>query len=119
MGHVNNARYLIYFENARTEHVYSIVGEWKKQNLGFILAHAEIDYKFPAVYRDQLEVRIRVSSVGNSSWVYEYLVLNVQDKRTLATGKTVQVFYDYAQAKSVPIPLELKEKLLKEIESDD
>ena len=117
MGHVNNVRYLGYFENARTEHLYSLVGEWRKGNLGFILAHAEIDFKSPAAYRDELEVTIRITSVGNTSWVYEYLVLNVQDKRTHATGKTVQVFYDYEQKKSMPIPQELREKLLRDMAS--
>lgn len=119
MGHVNNVRYLGYFENARTEHLYSIVGEWRKETLGFILAHAEIDFKSPAAYRDELEVKISISSVGNTSWIYEYLVTNVRDKKTHATGKTVQVFYDYEQKKSVPIPQELRAKLLQDMASSN
>ncbi len=114
MGHVNNVCYLRYFENARTEHLHSMIGDWKKSKLGLILAHAEIDYRSPASYRDEIRVEIRVASVGNSSWVYEYLVLNQSENLVIATGKTVQVAYDYGLRKSVPIPEEFREKLLKE-----
>lgn len=113
MGHVNNVCYLRYFENARTEHIHSMAGDWKKSNLGLILAHAEIDYKSPASYRDEIRVEIRVASVGNSSWVYEYSVLD-HNEQVIATGKTVQVAYDYELKKSIPIPEEFRERLLKE-----
>jgi acyl-CoA thioester hydrolase len=117
MGHVNNVCYLRYFENARTEHLYSLFGDWKKSNLGLILAHAEIDYKSPANYRDEIRVDVRVARVGNSSWVYEYLVANDKQNQTIATGKTVQVTYDYERKKPIPIPVHLKEKLLKELDA--
>ena len=117
LGHVNSIRYLAYFENARTEHLYSIAGMRKFDEIGLIIAHAEIDYKSPAGFRDELRIDLRTASVGNSSWVYEYEVMNETKNKLVATGKTVQVAYDYKTEKSIPIPNEFKEKLLQEIAS--
>jgi acyl-CoA thioester hydrolase len=115
MGHVNNVRYLAYFENARVEHLYSMEEKWNFEEMGLILAHAEIDYKSRAGLRDELRLDLRVASVGNTSWVYEYEILNEHENRIVATGKTVQVAYDYKEAKPVPIPAEFKRKLQKEV----
>jgi acyl-CoA thioester hydrolase len=115
VGHVNNVRYLAYFENARVGHLYSGRGDWKFGDMGFILAHAEIDYKSPALLQDELRVNLRTSSVGNSSWVYEYEIIHERENRLVATGKTVQVAFDYGKRKSVEIPPEFKKRLLKEV----
>ena len=117
MGHVNNVRYLGYLENVRFELLQSIASDAESQENGLILAHAEIDYKAPAFYRDELSVGIRVASVGKSSWVYEYEVISVRDSRLVALGKTVQVAYDYKAKKSIPIPESFREILLKLMES--
>jgi acyl-CoA thioester hydrolase len=119
MGHVNNVRYLGYFENARVEHLQSLVGPWKLAEQSFILAHAEIDYKSPSEYRDELSVGVRVASVGNSSWVYHYEVTNVKEKRLVAIGKTVQVAYDYAKGRPMQIPEAFKKKLIEEMKSSE
>ncbi len=111
MGHVNNVRYFAYFENARVEHMLSIMGEWKAGDVGVILAHAEIDYKSRARFRDELTINLRTTSVGNTSWVYEYEILNEKEKRLVATGKTVQVAFSSKENRPVPIPPELKKKL--------
>lgn len=117
MGHVNNVRYLAYFENARVEHMHSILGEWNFTEVGLILAHAEIDYKSTAKLRDELTVNIRTSSVGNTSWIYEYEIQNERENRLVATGKTVQVAFDYTQGKPIPIPSEIRAKLQQEVEN--
>ena len=116
MGHVNNARYFTYLETVRAEHMYNLTKEEDAQGLGVILARAEIDYKAPARWLDVLLVKMRTITVGNSSWAYEYEIFDEKNNRVIATGKTVQVAYDYTTRTPVPIPQEMKETLLKEIE---
>lgn len=117
MGHVNNARYLTYFENARVEHLTQTFGEFQKLGTGIIIAHAEIDYKAPATLNDELTVRIKPSSVGNTNWTYEYEIVNEkQENNVIARGKTVQVTYDYRTRNSIPIPEEVRKILLKQME---
>ena len=113
MGHVNNARYLTYFENARTEHLYAEAGV---DDLGIIIARAEVDYRSPARWQEELVVKMRTVALGNTSWVYEYEVSSMKDGRTVARGRTVQVAYDYKRKIPIPIPDRFREKLKREIE---
>lgn len=116
MGHVNNARYLTYFEMVRTEYLYSQAGKLVANDLGIIIARAEVDYKYPAKWRDELTVNMRTSSLGNSSWTYEYEIVNEKENRLIALGKTVQVAYDYKKGVPIPLTPDLRNRLLKEIE---
>src|SRR5215470_1346769 len=107
MGHVNNAVYLTYLEQARFAHWRSLWGfgdpQTPRNMPGVILARVEADYKRPSRYGDVLDVRLTVAGIGRSSFRYEYEILDDQG-RTVLTAKTVQVMYDYIANKPVPIP---------------
>ncbi len=115
MGHVNNARYLTYFETARTGLLLQSFGNFPRGRLGVIIAHAEIDYQTPAKWNDELTVKVKPTSLGNKSFVYEYEILN-QENKLVATGKTVQVTYDYDKGESIPVPELARTILQKQIE---
>jgi acyl-CoA thioester hydrolase len=125
MGHVNNAVYLTYLEQARFFH-------WRALGLaggegdgasggggdahprdgvpGVILARIEIDYRRPATYGDRLEIRLGIESFGRTSCTYAYEILDAQG-RTVATARSVVVSFDYAAGKPVPVPDSLREAL--------
>lgn len=111
MGHTNNAVYLTYLEQTRFAHWRSLWGFGTPQLApglpGVILARVECDYRRPATYGDLLEVRMTVSEVGRTSFRYEYEIVD-QEGRTVLTAKTVQVMYDYATEKPVPIPDDIR-----------
>jgi len=114
MGHVNNAVYLTYLEQSRFAHWRSLWGFGTPQlppgRPGVILARVECDYKRPATYGETLEIRLTIGELGRSSFRYEYEI--VDDKgRTVLTAKTVQVMYDYAAGKPVPIPDDIRKLL--------
>jgi acyl-CoA thioester hydrolase len=115
MGHVNNAKYLTYFETARTNLLQESFGNFPQRRVGVIVARAEIDFKLPARWNEELQIKVRPISIGNSSFVYEYEITN-QEAKQVATGKTVQVAYDYSKNTSVQIPESAREILLKQIE---
>ena len=108
LGHVNNAVYLTYLEQARLVQWRSL---WKFEPLpdipGIILARAEIDYKRSARYGDFLDVRIGLAALGRTSFTYEYEIVDTSGQ-LVATARTVQVFYDYRAARPTPIPDELR-----------
>jgi acyl-CoA thioester hydrolase len=114
MGHVNNAVYLTYLEQARFAHWREIWGmrfeRLPEGTPGVILAHAEIDYRRPAKYGDHLEVHIGLEAIGRSSFTYTYEVVD-QREQVVATARSVQVMYDYAAEKSVPISDALRARL--------
>ena len=107
LGHTNNAVYLTYLEQARFHHWRALWGFGKPQlppdMPGVILARVEADYKRPSYYGDVLDVRVTVAEIGRTSFRYEYEIVNEQGE-TVLTAKTVQVMYDYATEKPVPIP---------------
>jgi acyl-CoA thioester hydrolase len=114
LGHVNNAVYLSYLEQARLFHWRKLWGfsleALPEGEPGVILARAEVDYRRPVKYGDRLEVRIFVAGLGRSSFTYDYEVVDA-DGNIAATARTVQVMYDYSMARPVPIPPDIREKL--------
>ncbi len=111
LGHVNNAVYLTYLEQTRFSHWRALWGFGSPQlppgMPGVILARVECDYRRPATYGQTLEVRMTVTSLGRTSFHYEYEIVDEQGNTVLA-AKTVQVMYDYAAAKPVPIPDDIR-----------
>jgi acyl-CoA thioester hydrolase len=112
IGHVNNAVYFTYMEQARTEYWMQLFQLRELGELAFIVAHAECDYKIPARFKDELEVSIWTTGVRNTSFVWEYEIRNVANNEVMALGKTIQVYYDYSQRKAIPVPPETRKKLL-------
>ncbi len=112
LGHVNNAIYFTFMETARTEYWMSLFNLKKLDQLSFIVAHAECDFKIAAKFGDELDVSIRTTEVRNSSFVWEYTMRNAKTAELVATGKTIQVYYDYSTGKSVSVPPDVRAKLL-------
>jgi acyl-CoA thioester hydrolase len=120
MGHVNNAVYLTYLEQTRFAHWRSVWGRGAPQlppgMPGVILARIECDYRRPASYGEMLEIRLRVASIGRTSFRYEYEMVD-QHGRLVLEAKTVQVMYDYTEGRPVPIPREIRAALDREMET--
>jgi acyl-CoA thioester hydrolase len=110
LGHVNNAVYLTYLEQARFAHWERLTGATGIPR-SFILARVECDYRAQATAGDRLVVRLRVAAVGNSSFTFEYEIVNGRTREVVATAKTVQVMYDYAAARPVRIPDDVRARL--------
>jgi acyl-CoA thioester hydrolase len=117
MGHVNNAVYLTYLEQARFalwSRLWGFTGETAMTaagGAGLILARAECDYKAPATYGDTLDVRVSLAGIGRTSFTYDYEILDVKTARVMAAARTVIVLYDYASATPVAIDDSRREML--------
>ncbi|HEY7162343.1 MAG TPA: thioesterase family protein, partial [Acidobacteriota bacterium] len=81
-------------------------------DLNFIVVHAECDFKMPAHFGDEIEVGIRTSSIGNSSFVWDYEIRNFKSGELFAAGKTIQVFYNHTTKQSNRVPDSVREKLI-------
>jgi acyl-CoA thioester hydrolase len=115
LGHVNNATYSTYLEQAR-------IILWRKQGgfelrsaaqgggrrgENFILARTEINFRSQAHDGDELEVRLSLEGFGRSSAKYAYEIVHVESGRLVADARTIQVWYDYDAEK----PKELTDQL--------
>ncbi|OGO10643.1 MAG: hypothetical protein A2Z66_09285 [Chloroflexi bacterium RBG_13_66_10] len=105
-GHVNNAAYLTYMEQARLKY-YERLGLFQGNDflsMGVILAEATCTYVAPILYGTSIHVGVRTVRLGNKSFQMEYAIEDQGSGATLATGRTVQVAYDYRSRQSIPIP---------------
>jgi acyl-CoA thioester hydrolase len=103
MGHVNNAVYPTYLEVARFAYWRDVCGGRNWGEIGFIMARIEFDYKAPVEQGDTVHVRLGITKIGRTSFDFEYELVDQHD-RLVGTARTVQVMYDYAMKKPVPVP---------------
>lgn len=112
-GVVYYAKYLEFLEEARTEFMEEkgvFIDSLIKTGTFFVVARQEIDYKAPAKYRDNLEIKTWVSETSSVRANFEYEIKN-QDGKLIAEAKTVLVFVD-SNLKPKAMPEEVRAKLL-------
>src|SRR5476651_231648 len=117
MGHVNHAVYFTYLEQCRLTFWRELTGT-PLPHTRVIIARAECDYRAPAHFGDELEVRLNIGEIGRSSFTLAYEIVQAGSDHLVATGKTVMVSYDYAAGASVPLPDATRE-LLEEVRGSD
>ena len=101
LGHVNNAVYATYCEEARTRY-YRDVLDVSVNEVSTVLAHFEIDYVRAIEEAPSVTVGARVTDVGTSSFVMEYEIRI--DGDVAATAEATQVLYDTEADESRPVP---------------
>lgn len=102
MGHVNNAVYSTYLEQARI----GVLGGLAE----FILARVEIDFRAELRAGEEVEIRTRCARVGTKSFDLEHELR--ADGRVVAEARSVLVAYDYDTGRSVPLPDAVRARLL-------
>ena len=108
-GHVNNAVFFSYFEWARTLLWFEIAGFGGANDIGFIVAHAQCDFR-RQIELEAIEVRVRVGEVRNTSFDTHYEILK-SDGTLAATGKVTVVLFDWDTNSKKPIDDDLRRKL--------
>ena len=107
-GHVNNAVYLTYAQEARFA--------WSGI-LEMVVARAEVDFIAPIYDGDTfLDIELWVSAIGNSSFTMTY-ELKMKGE-VVARVKTVQVTVDMSTKKSSPMSEEQRAFLTKYLETE-
>ncbi len=93
MGIVYHANYLIWFEIARTELFRSFglpYTRFELEGLGLAVVEANIRYKSPAKYDDQLELKAEIAEIGSRKVSFNYQITTGDN--LLCEGKTTHVF---------------------------
>jgi acyl-CoA thioester hydrolase len=106
-GHVNNAKHLTYFEQARVAYMIELGLFTRDQSfmeIGVILADVHITYLEPIYFGQKIKVGVHTARLGNKSMTWEQNVVDSDSGRELAKGEVVIVAYDYKQETTIPIP---------------
>ena len=107
MGHVNNAAYLSYLEEARIAYYDHVLGiDTNGLDFNAVVARIEIDYLEQIRLGDNVEVYTRTSRIGNKSSDVEHLVVVIseQSSRIAARAITKLVSFDYKRNQTIPVP---------------
>jgi acyl-CoA thioester hydrolase len=113
-GHVNNAKHLTYFEQARIAYWIKLGLFTKDQSfmeIGVILADVHLTYLEPIYYGQNIQVGVHVSKLGNKSMTWEQNIVDADTGKELARGEVVVVAYDYRKEETMSIPQEWREKI--------
>ena len=103
-GHVNNAVYFTYMEEARWAYWRELTGESPAGRLpGLILARAECDFIRPVQAGEQIDIWLGTTKIGRTSMTLDCEMLDGRGQ-PVARGVAVLVAYDYAAAAPVAVP---------------
>jgi acyl-CoA thioester hydrolase len=103
LGHVNNATYFRYLEQARIEWIYGLhpAGE-AYVGSGPVVVNASCTFLEPLVYPGDIEVRMYLGDLGRTS-VGSYYEIWMRGRK-YAEGAAKIVWIDLASGRSVPLP---------------
>lgn len=119
-GHVNNIIYLKWCETSRVELFRKI---WNIENLemenilldkgiGPILANFNSNYRIPVRYPDIINIKTRVSHIGNSSFGIEHrMYSNENGDNIVFDAESVVVMVNYKGGSKFEFDSEAKKKL--------
>jgi acyl-CoA thioester hydrolase len=113
-GHVNNAKHLTYFEQARVHYLIQLGLFSRDQSfmeIGVVIADIHIAYKAPIHYDHNIEVGVKTAKIGNKSMTVEQCVMNTDTGEIMSSGTVVMVAYDYKTLKPIHVPEDWKRKI--------
>ncbi len=114
-GVVYYANYLKFFEEGRTQYLEEkgiYTEKLLDENIAFVVAKAEIEYKKPVRYKDVVDVITDVEQIGNSSIVFVQRV--IKNNIVCCKGKITIVCVN-TQLKPIRIPDAVRNLIMEEI----
>lgn len=102
---VNNGVYLAYFEVGRVEWLRDAgfsYAKLEREGYGFVVVRAEIDYRKPAHFDDELTIRTTLSELKRASLSFTYEIC--RDDELLISGRTRHGCINIESGRPVRIP---------------
>ena len=104
-GHVNNAMYLRYMEEARIQLLYKAGVKMDGRGPGPVIVNAQSTFLLPVTYPDTLIIECFAREPGRSSFMSYYKLFSQSlQNQLVCEGSAKIVWIDPAHGKSVPLP---------------
>jgi len=112
-GHVNNARYLEFLEEARWSWVEdrADLGAFMARGLGFSVVNINIDYRRPALLGNVLEIDTSLESLGRRSGVVRQVVRLKGTDQVVAEARVTFVVVSGQTGRALPLEGEVRDIL--------
>jgi acyl-CoA thioester hydrolase len=115
LGHVNNAVYQNYLEQAaieHSEHLGLTFDVYRELGGVFVMRRIEIDYLRPAIAGDTLEVTTWLQEMRGTRAFRHYEIRKQQQPELLVTAEVLWVWVDAKTMRPRPIPNLILDKFL-------
>jgi acyl-CoA thioester hydrolase len=112
---VFNSRYLEYFDIAMTEYLRALGWDYLDLVAGGCdpsLVRTSLDFHEPATFDEELNVGVRTTYVGTSSFRLAFEIRRAADAELLTSAETTYVNVDPESKRSRPVPEALRERML-------
>jgi len=113
-GVVYYANHFVYMEVGRVNYLRALGlnrAFWDRAGWGIVIVEASCRYHAPAHFDELLTVRAWIENVRRSSFAFSYEIVNAENGRLLAEGRTVQVFVDLSTMRPIRLPPEVRDIL--------
>jgi acyl-CoA thioester hydrolase len=104
-GHVNNAMYMRYLEEARVQLLAQMGAQMDGNGVDPVVINVGCTFMQPVVYPDTLTIRCFIAEPGRSSFMTYYEIFSQrQPDKPVSDGYAKVVWMDHHTGKSVPLP---------------
>ncbi|MBI0005667.1 tol-pal system-associated acyl-CoA thioesterase [Gilliamella sp. W8126] len=108
-GVVYHARYLAFFERARTEMLRQLdISQQKllQEGIAFVVKKMDISYDFPARLDDMLSISTKIEQIRKASIIFKQTILN-QNKQIISSADVVIACVNMTKMKPCALPKSL------------
>ncbi len=116
MGHVNNVAYAAYVEAGRLAYFMKLMEPFGDRKLNYVLANVHIDYVLEMHYPGMIDIGVRMTRIGQSSFATGYGVF--LGDVCHATATCVNVHFDQTTRKSAPFDEDVRAMLMAHMASE-
>lgn len=111
-GHVNNARYLEFYEAARWDFLQPAIDEKFFDELGllFVVVNLNVNYRKPLLPHMKVEVMVASIKYFNSKIMFKQEIVNKQDGTLFSDAEVTFVLLDKNTGRPIPVVDEIKNK---------
>lgn len=112
-GHVNNARYLEFLEDARWEFLegHLDLPAWRERGFVFPVVNINVNYRHAAALGDVLEVSATLARVGDKSAVIHQEIRLAGSERVVIDADVTFVCVDVQSGRAVPLDGDVRQIL--------
>jgi len=109
-GHVNNARYLEFLEEARWAFTEShgSLDDFTKAGLAFVIVNININYRRAALMGEELRIQTAIKKIGSRSAVIHQIVTLKGTETVIADADVTFVIFDSKKGSAVAMDGEVR-----------
>jgi len=113
-GHVNNAKYVVFLEEARTvflEKMGYTLSALMEDEIQILITNVTVNYKSPAKLDDELTIYSWIGKIASRSLTWSHEIFQKDTDKLVLQGSVTAVFF--RRDKIISIPAQIKQTLLK------